>query len=118
MQVQRNTVRRVGMLLMVGAFVAGRGTPSAAQDGASLQDYVGSYEVAPGVALEVTEGDDGLRVQAPGQQPAPMTAGTDKDTFKIAAAGATIVFSRDNTDQVVELVLYQAGNETRATKVE
>ena len=118
MQVQRNTVRRVGMLLMVGAFVAGRGTPSAAQDGASLQDYVGSYEVAPGVALEVTERDAGLQVQAPGQQPAPMTAGTEKDTFEIVAAGATILFSRDSTDQVVELVLYQAGHETRATKVE
>jgi hypothetical protein len=47
-----------------------------------------------------------------------MTAGTEKDTFEIAAAGATIVFSRDDTDRVVERVLYQAGNETRATRVE
>ena len=47
-----------------------------------------------------------------------MTAGTEKDTFEIAAAGAMIVFSRDDTDRVVERVLYQAGNETRATRVE
>ncbi len=68
--------------------------------------------------VNLTMPADGLLVQAPGQQPAPMTAGTEKDTFEIAAAGATIVFSRDDTDRVVERVLYQAGNETRATRVE
>ena len=105
--------------------VASRGTPRVAgasggtqDDPVSLDVYVGSYEVAPGVNLEVTEGDDGLLLQAPGQQRVPMTAGTETDTFEIQLAGATIVFSRDDSDQVVGLVLHQAWNQTRATKVQ
>ena len=37
-----------------------------------------------------------------------MTAGTDADTFEIQLAGATVVFSRDSSGQVVGLVLHQA----------
>jgi len=33
-------------------------------------------------------------------------------------AGATIVFSRGDTNQVTALVLNQAGNQTRATRVQ
>ncbi|MEE2790635.1 MAG: aspartyl protease family protein [Acidobacteriota bacterium] len=88
------------------------------RDGSALQAFVGSYEVAPGVALEVTKGDDGLLLQAPEQQRVPMVAGTEVDTFEIPLAGATIVFSRGDTNQVTALVLNQAGNQTRATRVQ
>ncbi|HIN10439.1 MAG TPA: DUF3471 domain-containing protein [Acidobacteria bacterium] len=89
----------------------------APRDDIGLSDYVGSYEVAPGVNLEVTRGDAGLLLQAPGQQRVRMTAGTDADTFEIQLAGATVVFSRDSSGQVVGLVLHQAGAQTRAAKV-
>ena len=82
-----------------------------------LSVYIGSYEVAPGVNLEVTNGDEGLLLQAPGQQRVPLTAGTDTDTFEIQLAGATVVFSRGSNGQVVGLVLHQGGAQTRATKV-
>jgi len=87
-------------------------------EGSALQSYPGSYEIAPGVALEVTEGDDGLLLQAPGQQRVPMTAGTEMDTFEIPLAGATIVFSRGDTNKVTGLILNQSGNQTRAIRVE
>ena len=89
----------------------------APRDDPGLPDYVGSYEVAPGVNLEVTRGDAGLLLQAPGQQRVRMTAGTDANTFEIRLAGATVVFSRDGSGQVVGLVLHQAGAQTRAAKV-
>ena len=76
---------------------------------------MGSYEVAPGVALEVTTADGDLYLQAPGQQKAPLVADVD-GTFSIPMAGAQIVFERDNTEGITGLVLKQAGNQTHATK--
>ncbi len=76
---------------------------------------VGSYEVAPGVDLEVTATDGDLFLQAPGQQRVALVADPD-GTFSIPLAGAKIVFERDDTGAVSGLVLHQAGNETRATK--
>ena len=86
-------------------------------NGAELSVYIGSYEVAPGVSLEVTSGDEGLLLQVPGQQRVSLTAGTDTDSFEIQLAGATVVFSRNRSGEVVGLVLHQAGAQTRATKV-
>ena len=106
--------------LYLRSVAPGEGVTSgeAPSDGARLQVFVGSYEVAPGVTLEVTRGNDGLLLQAPGQQRVPMTAGADTDTFEIQLAGATVVFSRDSSDQVTGLVLHQSGAETRATRVQ
>ena len=89
----------------------------APRDDTGLPDYVGSYEVTPGVNLEVTRGDAGLLLQALGQQRVRMTAGTDANTFEVQLAGATVAFSRDGSGEVVGLVLHQAGAQTRATKV-
>ena len=82
---------------------------------ADTDSYVGSYEVAPGVALEVTIADGDLYLQAPGQQQVPLVADTD-GTFSIPMAGAQIVFERDDTGRITGLVLKQAGNQTHATK--
>ncbi len=97
-------------------------TPISASDDsnsvtAGLDAYAGSYEVAPGVNLEVTVGEQGLLLQAPGQQRVPMTHGSAPDTFEITLAGATIEFGRDDVGEVASLLLRQAGNETRAQKV-
>jgi hypothetical protein len=78
-------------------------------------EYVGSYEVAPGVALEITTADGVVFLQAPGQQRVGMEA-VGEDTFLIRLAGARITFERDDSGAVVALVLDQAGNQTRATK--
>ena len=82
---------------------------------ADADSYVGSYEVAPGVMLEVTTLGGDLYLQAPGQQKAPLVADTD-GAFSIPMAGAQIVFERDDTGRITGLVLKQAGNQTHATK--
>ena len=82
---------------------------------ADADSYVGSYEVAPGVMLEVTTLGGDLYLQAPGQQKAPLVADTD-GAFSILMAGAQIVFERDDTGRITGLVLKQAGNQTHATK--
>ena len=82
---------------------------------ANPDEYVGSYEVAPGVALEITTADGVVFLQAPGQQRVGMEA-VAEDTFLIRLAGAKVTFERDDSGAVVALVLDQAGNQTRGTK--
>ena len=94
------------------------GQPAAAPvkvEVADTDSYVGSYEVAPGVMLEVTTLGGDLYLQVPGQQKAPLVADSD-GAFSIPMAGAQVVFERDNTGGITGLVLKQAGNQTHATK--
>jgi hypothetical protein len=78
-------------------------------------EYVGSYEVAPGVALEITAAEGVVYLQAPGQQKVGMEA-VGEDSFLIRLAGAKVTFERDESGAVVALVLDQAGNQTRGAK--
>lgn len=78
-------------------------------------EYVGRYEVAPGVALEITADDGVVFLQAPGQQKIGMEA-VAKDSFRIRLAGARITFERNDSGAVSALVLDQAGNQTRGTR--
>lgn len=78
---------------------------------------MGAYEVAPGVRLSVTADAGVLYLQAPGQQPVPLSAETD-GSFSIKLAGARVEFDRDASGSVTGLILFQAGHETKARKVE
>lgn len=78
-------------------------------------EYAGSYEVAPGVALEITAEDGVVYLQAPGQQRVGLEA-VSEDTFVIRLAGAEVTFERDDSGAVFTLVLDQGGNKTRGTK--
>ncbi len=78
-------------------------------------EYVGSYEIAPGVALEITAADGVVFLQAPGQQKIGLEA-VAEDSFLIRLAGAEVTFERDDSGAVAALVLDQAGNQTRGTK--
>lgn len=77
--------------------------------------YVGSYEVAPGVTLEVTAEGGIVFLQAPGQQRVAMEAYED-GTFAIPLADAKIVFEKDASGAITGLVLHQAGHQTPAKK--
>jgi len=81
----------------------------------SADEYIGSYEIVPGVALEITAEAGTVFLQAPGQQSVGLEA-VSEDTFVIRLAGAQVTFERDEYGAVVALVLDQAGNQTRATK--
>ena len=76
-----------------------RGTP---------EDYVGSYEVAPGVSLEVTVEVGEVFLQAPGQQRVGMQQ-VGEDAFSIPLANAQVSFERGDAEQVTALVIEQAG---------
>ncbi len=82
---------------------------------ADADAYVGSYEVAPGLALEITTAHGIVFLQAPGQQKIglePVAA----DEFLIRLAGARVTFERDEADRIVALVLDQGANRTRALR--
>jgi len=79
------------------------------------EEYVGGYEVAPGVALEITAADGTVFLQAPGQQKIGMEA-VARDEFLIRLANAEVSFERDASGTVVALVLDQGGNQTRGTR--
>lgn len=94
------------------------GQPAAAPAKVEVADadaYVGSYEVAPGVALEVSTAGGDLYLQAPGQQKVALVAEVD-GTFSIPMAGAKIVFERDDSGAITGLVMDQAEHQTKATK--
>lgn len=77
--------------------------------------YVGSYEVAPGVALEITAKDGVVFLQAPGQQAIGMEA-YDDGTFGIPLAGAEIEFQGDPATGITGLVMTQGTNVTKGEK--
>jgi len=79
------------------------------------KEYVGSYEIAPGVALEITAADGTVFLQAPGQQKIGIEA-VARDEFLIRLADAKVTFERDASGSVTALVLDQGGNKTRGTK--
>lgn len=76
-----------------------------------LNAYAGSYEVAPGIDLELSVVDGTLYLQAPGQQKVPLQADSE-NTFSIPAAGAKVVFTKNNEGIVTELALDQGGSRT------
>lgn len=84
-------------------------------DVANPDEYVGSSEIAPDVALEITATDGVVYLQAPGQQRVGMEP-VEEDVFLIRLAGAKVTFERDDSGAVVALALDQAGNQTRATR--
>lgn len=79
------------------------------------EDYVGSYEVAPAVSLEISAAARHLFLQAPGQQKVLLRADLD-GTFSIPLAGAKVLFVRNDSGAITGLLLNQSGSETRATK--
>ena len=82
---------------------------------ANPDQYVGTYEIVPGTAFEISAANGTLFIQAPGQQKIGLQAEPD-GTFSIPLAGATVTFERDADGTITGLVLKQAGNETPATK--
>ena len=93
------------------------GTPASAKSAVADADaYVGSYEVAPGVALEITAAGGDLYLQAPGQQKVALVADPD-GSFSIPLAGARVTFEQNDSGAVTALVLDQSGHQTRGIRI-
>lgn len=83
-------------------------------DAATLQDYVGNYQLAPSMQLSVLARNDRLFVQLSGQPSFPVYA-YDADKFFYKVVDAQLHFEREG-DNVVAVVLHQNGQQ-RAPRV-
>lgn len=74
-----------------------------------LDNYVGSYELAPNFILTVTREGDHLFTQATGQGKVEVFPESDHDFF-LKVTDAQITFETDGQGKATALVLHQGGN--------
>lgn len=74
-----------------------------------FEDYVGEYEVAPGVLMNITRDADKLWVQATGQ-PKVQIFPESQTKFFLRVVDAQVTFVKDVTGRVTHLVLHQGGD--------
>ncbi|OGC06342.1 hypothetical protein A2V82_16255 [candidate division KSB1 bacterium RBG_16_48_16] len=87
-----------------------------AVDAAVLQEYVGDYELAPGVAAGITLEGEQLYIQVTGQPRFEIYASSPTEFF-LKVVNAKITFLKDEADQVTALQLDQGPVHTVAKKV-
>jgi len=80
-----------------------------------LADYVGSYQLAPGVAMDITLDGGQLMTQVTGQGKVPIFAQSDTKFFP-KVVDAEIEFFRDDKGAVSYLVLHQGGRDMKAPR--
>jgi len=82
---------------------------------ASLERYVGTYELAPGVNLMVRLDVDHLTVQLTGQGQLPMFAESETSFF-LKVVDAQVEFVKDARGAVSHAILHQNGRDQRAAR--
>lgn len=85
-------------------------------DNATLESYVGEYQLAPNFVLTVTKEGGKLMGQATGQGKLELEP-TSEDNFVAPSVGATITFKKDSGGKVTELVLKQGGQLITGKKI-
>ena len=80
-------------------------------------DYVGRYQLTPGMQLAVSQKDDKLMVQITGQAMVPVYAESETQ-FYYKVVDAKITFQRDASGKVYRLVLHQNGQDYFCPRVE
>jgi serine-type D-Ala-D-Ala carboxypeptidase/endopeptidase len=86
-----------------------------AVDAKTLEDYVGTFALAPGADFAVTLKDGHLFAQLSGQQAFEIYPSA-KDKFFYKIVEAQLTFERDGSGKVVAVVLHQNGHDSRAAK--
>lgn len=74
-----------------------------------FDDYVGEYEIAPGVTMNITRDADKLWVQATGQ-PRVQIFPESPTKFFLKVVDAQVTFVKDAAGRVTHLVLHQGGD--------
>ena len=82
-----------------------------------LSTYVGKYELAPGILMEISTKDSQLFTQLPGQPKFEIFA-EKEDHFYLKVVVAQLVFKKDNAGKITSVTLFQNGREMPAKKVE
>jgi CubicO group peptidase (beta-lactamase class C family) len=83
---------------------------------ATLQSYVGTYELQPGVQCVMTLEDDQLMMQLTGQPKIPLFAETETKFF-LMVVNAQVDFSKNDHDEVTDFVLHQNGRDMKAQRI-
>jgi CubicO group peptidase (beta-lactamase class C family) len=84
---------------------------------ATLDRYVGQYQIAPTFIIGITREEDQLVAQVAGQQPFNIYPSSETSFF-LKAADAEITFSLDEEGVVEGLILHQGGRELPGEKLE
>ncbi|HEX2860979.1 MAG TPA: serine hydrolase [Lacunisphaera sp.] len=79
--------------------------------------YVGRYPLSPAFAIDVTERNGTLQVQATGQ-PAFALRSAAADRFALVGVAAEVSFARNAEGRVIALILHQNGRDQRAPRGE
>jgi hypothetical protein len=82
---------------------------------ATLKQYVGSYELAPGVDVDMTLEGEQLMTQITGQPKFPLFPETETRFF-LKVVDAEVDFVKDASGKVTHLVLHQNGQDHNATR--
>ncbi|HET6631207.1 MAG TPA: serine hydrolase [Rhodanobacteraceae bacterium] len=93
------------------------GEPKAVQlDAATLQQYVGHYQLVPGMVFDISVKRGQLMARLSGQPALPVQASA-RDEFFYTAVDARLSFKRDAKGKITALVLHQNGMERRAPRI-
>jgi CubicO group peptidase (beta-lactamase class C family) len=82
---------------------------------ATLQDYVGVYDLTPTASITLSVANGHLVSQATGQKAISLDP-KSSDVFVLRGADVQITFTRDASGAVAGLILYQAGHDRVARK--
>ena len=82
-----------------------------------LDNYIGSYELAPNFILTVTREGDHLITQATGQGKVEAFPESDRDFF-LKVVDAQITFETDSQGRATGLILHQNGKDHKARRIQ
>jgi hypothetical protein len=109
------TGRAALMLMLASGMVMAQGKKEVPVDSQILQQYVGTYELAPNFKLMITLEGNQLNAQASGQPKLPIFAQSETRFF-YKVVEAAIEFFKNSAGSVSHLVLYQNGQEIKGTR--
>jgi CubicO group peptidase (beta-lactamase class C family) len=112
-----NPVEGIGLGWLQGLLTGVMDVGAATGAFPGLEDYVGDYPLAPNFVIKITIEDGKLHAQATRQPRLGLTA-TGPDAFKFDVVTAALSFERDESGEVVALVLHQNGADQRAPRHE
>lgn len=86
-------------------------------DADKLAEYVGKYELRPGLVITITVKDGALMGQPTGQETAVLESVSD-DAFLVPSVKANVKFTRGQDDKVTGMTLKQGGQELEGKRIE
>jgi hypothetical protein len=89
-------------------------TPVAAQRASDLDRFVGFYQLKPNIIVSFTRSGDHLIAQGSGQPAIPLSS---EGPNKFTASQGQWRFEEDAAGNIVDVVLTQYGNESKAPKI-